>query len=489
MVVLTEDELFFRQFKFHKQKLVLHRASMKQCNDLLQQENHDVTYIETGDTRDSIKGLISWLSSQGTKVIHCCDPDDYLIKRRLVQHAADCSMLLKWYQNPNFITPLEEGLAFFKGKKHFHQTDFYIYQRKKLSLLMDGSGSPIGGKWSMDAENRKKLPKGVEVPSIAFPALDGYTKEAQEYIGSRFKENPGRLTPSSGYYPWAWNHQDTEKLLNMFLQQRLPLFGDFEDALSTKEPFLFHSLLTPMMNIGLINPNAVIDHAVNWAAQHKVPVNSIEGFVRQICGWREFIRLVYAMKGTEQRTNNYWGFKRKIPPSFYNGTTGIEPVDQCIQRLLDNGYLHHIERLMVLGNFFLLCEFDPNEVYAWFMELFIDAYDWVMVPNVYGMTQFADGGMMTTKPYISGSNYIFKMSDFKKPTRDDTTPSWDEIWDGLFWHFMHKQRNFFLSNPRLGMLIRTYDKMGEEKKKQHRLNAEYLFNKIDQENEKTMEQG
>jgi deoxyribodipyrimidine photolyase-related protein len=197
----------------------------------------------------------------------------------------------------------------------------------------------------------------------------------------------------------------------------------------------------------------------------------LEGFVRQIIGWREFIRAVYEQVGTIERTKNYWGFTRKIPASFYTGTTGIEPIDNSIKKVLKHGYAHHIERLMVLGNFMLLCEFDPDEVYRWFMEMFIDAYDWVMVPNVYGMSQFADGGLMATKPYISGSNYLMKMGDYKKG-------DWQPIWDGLFWHFMDKQRSFFLQNPRLGMLVRTFDKMAPEKRVQHLLTAQKYLDSL-----------
>jgi deoxyribodipyrimidine photolyase-related protein len=196
------------------------------------------------------------------------------------------------------------------------------------------------------------------------------------------------------------------------------------------------------------------------SAAKNIPLNSLEGFIRQIVGWREFIRLVYEREGTKQRTTNYWKFKRKIPTSFWTGDTGIAPIDSTIKKVLKTGYAHHIERLMVLGNFMLLCEFDPDEVHKWFMEMFIDAYDWVMVPNVYGMTQFADGGLMTTKPYISGSNYLMKMSDYEKG-------SWQPIWDGLFWRFMHVHRRFFLQNPRIGMLVKTFDKMPEEKINAH----------------------
>jgi deoxyribodipyrimidine photolyase-related protein len=213
--------------------------------------------------------------------------------------------------------------------------------------------------------------------------------------------------------------------------------------------------------VGLLTPDFVIDEAMAFASHNDIPLNSLEGFVRQIVGWREFIRAVYELKGTEERTKNYWKFKRKIPASFWNGTTEIEPIDLTIKKVLETGYCHHIERLMVLGNFMLLCEFDPDEVYRWFMELFIDAYDWVMVPNVYGMSQFADGGLMASKPYISGSSYVLKMSHYKKG-------DWCDTWDALFWEFMNKQRAFFSSNPRLGMLLKTYDKMSEEKRNNYK---------------------
>ena len=189
-------------------------------------------------------------------------------------------------------------------------------------------------------------------------------------------------------------------------------------------------------------------------------------------GWREFIRAVYELRGVEERNKNYWKFSRKIPQSFWNGTTGIEPIDLTIKTVLETGYCHHIERLMVLGNFMLLCEFDPNEVYQWFMEMFIDSYDWVMVPNVYGMSQFADGGIMSTKPYISGSNYLMKMSNYPKG-------DWQQIWDGLFWRFMHVHRDFFLQNPRLGMLVKSFDKMDASKRNLHLENGERYLGELD----------
>ncbi len=296
------------------------------------------------------------------------------------------------------------------------------------------------------------------------------TPKPKLYVETHFSDHLGKLTEQSLY---PTNFQTTETWFRAFLEQRFTDFGIYEDAIVAENSILNHSVLTPMLNIGLITPMEVLEKSLDYAKEHNVPLNSTEGFVRQIMGWREFIRGIYEAKGTEERTRNYWGFTKKIPPSFYDGTTGIYPIDQTIKKILDTGYCHHIERLMVLGNFMMLCEFDPDEVYRWFMELFIDAYDWVMVPNVYGMSQFADGGLMATKPYISGSNYLMKMSNYKKA-------AWQATWDGLFWRFMDTHRSFFLKNPRLGMLVRMFDKMPPEKKEAHLVNGTNYLNSLNE---------
>ena len=220
---------------------------------------------------------------------------------------------------------------------------------------------------------------------------------------------------------------------------------------------MFHTVLTPYLNIGLITPTEVVNRIIDYSENHNIPINSYEGVIRQIIGWREFIRGIYLEDGVKQRTTNFWKFDRSMPSSFYDGTTGILPIDVTIKKLLKNAYLHHIERLMIMGNILFLLKINPNHVYRWFMELHIDAYDWVMVPNVYGMSQFSDGGLMSTKPYISGSNYILKMSDYKKG-------DWCAVWDALYWNFINENRDFFRKNPRTSMMINMYDKKSKEVK-------------------------
>jgi deoxyribodipyrimidine photolyase-related protein len=358
---------------------------------------------------------------------------------------------------------------YFGKKKKFFQTDFYIQQRKQFNILLTKKGEPEGGQWTYDADNRLKYPKSKKPPAVHFPKPNEHWKEACGYVEKNFPKNYGSINNDFAY-PTTFS--ESNKWLTEFLKTRMEEFGPYEDALVANESILHHSVLTPMLNVGLITPGQVLDETGAFAGKHSIPLNSLEGFIRQIIGWREFIRGVYEAKGTEERTKNYWKFKRKIPRYFWTGNTGIPPIDITIKKILHTGYGHHIERLMVLGNFMLLCEFDPDEVYRWFMEMFIDAYDWVMVPNVYGMSQFADGGLMATKPYISGSNYLMKMSDYEKG-------DWQKIWDGLFWRFMDKHRDFFLKNPRLGMLVKTFDKMDEEKKRMHLTHAQAFLTRIE----------
>jgi deoxyribodipyrimidine photolyase-related protein len=325
---------------------------------------------------------------------------------------------------------------------------FYISQRKRLNLLLE-EAKPVGGKWSFDPENRKKIPRDLEVPPLPRSRPSAWVEEAKTFVEKHFPGNPGSC--DDFFYPVT--HQDAEKWLDAFLNERLFLFGDYQDAMAKDEPFLFHSILSPMLNAGLLTPDHVVKKTLDAAKERSVPLNSLEGFIRQIVGWREFIRAVYRLRGEKERTMNFFEHHRSLPVAFYTGETGLDPVDSVIKRLTRDAYAHHIERLMVLGNIMLLSEIDPDDVYRWFMEMFIDAYDWVMVPNVYGMSQHADGGMITTKPYISSSHYIRKMSDF--PDGD-----WCQVWDGLYWRFIHKHRAFFEKNPRMRVMTRQLDRMG-----------------------------
>lgn len=468
---LVEVDLFFAQYKFHKQKIAFHRSSMKQYEVFLKENGFSVTYIEAITENADVRKLISHLKEKGIKHINYIDPTDDWLSRRLESTAAKKQITLKKFENPLFINTTSDLSKFFQPKKKkFFQTSFYKEERQRLDVLMAENAQPKGGKWTYDDENRLKYPTNQQPPTVTFPKSDKFYKEAEKYVTIYYNNHFGELNES---YRYPTNFESAEHWFVQFLKERFKEFGPYEDAIVKNEIILNHSLLSPLINVGLLTPKYVVAKAISFSTEHEIPINSTEGFVRQIIGWREFIRGIYEVKGREERTKNFWNFKRKIPKSFYDGTTGIDPVDDSIKKVLKTGYTHHIERLMIIGNFMLLCEFDPDEVYRWFMEMYIDAYDWVMVPNVYGMSQFADGGLMSTKPYISGSNYIIKMSNYKKGP-------WQDVWDGLFWSFMNKHREFFLSNARLGMLIRTFDKMNKDKQLNHLENAQRFLDILDE---------
>lgn len=437
-VYLVEEPLLFTQFKFHKQKNLFHRITMKKYAAYVSRKGFKVEYIDTSrlTTSTDIAGMVDALE------VYMYDPTDTWLEQRLTKAFKN---RLRYLQTPMFINSREQNQAFFgKHKKPFMKT-FYAWQRKRLNILMDEDGKPLGGSFSYDIENRKKLSKDyIEPKNVSF-LKDEYTIEALQYVEKNFEANYGSLES----FPYASDFASAKKVLEHFLATKLVNFGVYEDAISKDLAYINHSILTPYLNAGLLTPEYVVKQTLDYVAKNQgsIPLNSLEGFLRQIIGWREFIRAMYELHGTAMRTRNFWKHTKKLGPEFWTATTGNVVVDTTIQKVLQNAYAHHIERLMIMGNYMLLSEYDVNDVYTWFMELFIDSYDWVMVPNVYGMSQFADGGIFATKPYVSASNYIYKMSDYKKDG------VWDKEWDEKFWSFLKKHRSFFEKNPRFKMLL------------------------------------
>jgi len=457
---LIEEHLFFKQFNFHKQKLVFHRSSMKNYENYLLSKGIEIAYIETKNQESDIRIFLDKINVSEINIYH---PEDNWLEKRIKKSCKKNNIKINIEENPLFLTAHDDLLPFFNPeKKKLFQTSFYKSQRKKMKILIDNDQNPVGGKWTYDDMNRHKFPKNKKTPTLDYSKLQSENyRDSVNYVQKNFTENFGIINDIQLY---PTDFKSSRLWFNDFLKTRFDEFGIYEDAVLIGESIINHSVLSPLINSGLLNPKYVVKNSLEFYKKNKIPINSTEGFIRQIIGWREFIRGVYVSKGSEERTKNYWNFNRKIPKSFYDGNTGIDPIDDTIKKVEKSAYGNHIERLMILGNFMVLCEFDPNEVYKWFMEVFIDSYDWVMVPNVYGMSQFADGGLMSTKPYISSSNYIIKMSDYKKG-------EWSDIWDGLFWSFMDKQRDFFKKNPRMRMLISSFDKMDSLKKEKLLMDA------------------
>ena len=453
-VWLIEDPLFFGNDSrwpaaMHAQKILLHRASMQAYAEELRAAGHTIRTLGFAEPFDPPASL---------QAIHLAEPHDDVLKRRLLRLSATRGITLHWHASPHFLTPpdfLAERIA---GRKKPFMARFYEAQRKRMGLLLEADGSPVGGKWSFDAENRQRLPAGYQPPPEPRAPANRHTREATQYVNTHFADRPGRIDA----FRWPVTRADALAWLERFFDERFGDFGRYEDAISRHHHTLHHAAISPALNLGLISPAELVDGAL--ARADGVPLASLEGFLRQVVGWREFLAGIYTHHGVACRRGNFWNFTAPLPRAFYHATTGIPPVDRVLRRVLDDGWCHHIERLMVLGNFMLLCRIHPDEVYRWFLEMFVDAYDWVMVPNVYGMSQFADGGLFTTKPYLSGSNYLLKMSD-------EPRGSWCQIWDGLFWSFIADHPDFFRSNPRLSMMARTWQNLSAEKQRGHRENA------------------
>ena len=473
-VILVEDSLFFGDPRypvaFHKQKLWLHRASMKKYQRLLENGGSEVVYFEYEKGQSTLERLFSGPLRGTSHLVVTTDVHDFALSSRLLRHCQSGSIDLEVLPSPMFLNDTATNAGYRSGKKRWFMADFYKFQRRRLDILMDGD-KPAGGEWSYDDQNRKKVPKSMlgAIPEITFPTPDEIDLAAREFVLRNFPENPGTLDRL--YYPST--HEESAAWLERFVKVRLELFGAYEDAIVDGQNWLWHGVLTPALNIGLLTPDQVVRAVLDYAAGQETPLNSTEGFIRQIIGWREFMRATYVDMGVRMRNSNHWGHTRRIPRCFYDGTTGILPVDDVISRINETGYCHHIERLMTLGGFMFLCEFDPEEIYRWFMEMFVDSYDWVMVPNVYGMSQHADGGGVATKPYFSGSSYIRKMSNYP-------AGEWTKIWDGLYWRWILKHADALGRNPRWAMMCATARKMTPEKKSAHVSAADAFLARLNQ---------
>lgn len=435
-VLLVEEPLFFSQYTFHIQKLILHRASMKFYEDYLKQNGIEVQYFEDE----------SYIEIYKEHEIAIYDVvDDYLFKKIKKSFTS-----LSIFPNPSFIASKDNS-------KFFHY--FYINRRKELNILLDQEDKPVGGKWSFDAQNRKKIPKDTLIPkSLVFE--NEYINEAKTYV-KKFK-----TVGSSDKFYFPTTFEQAKLVFDDFLKYKFSKFGSYQDAITKDDSFLFHSNISSSLNNGLLDTRYVVQKVL---ALSDIPLNAKEGFLRQIIGWREFMLRIYSQDGTQLRNTNFFEAKNSIPKAILEAKSGLLPLDETIKKLNKTSYAHHIERLMVLGNIFLLLEIDPNKMHTFFMRYFIDAYDWVMVGNVYAMVCY--GGGFTTKPYIASSNYILKMSNYKKGP-------WCEILDALYWSFLQKHKDRLSSNTRMKMQFALLEKMDKDKLSHHNKVAREFKNSI-----------
>ncbi len=451
-VFMQEDWELCTRTRHHKQKILLFLSAMDHFRHGLESQGRAVEYRELEkEGPNLLDALAGWMKLTGLTRLWTYVPHDPFFQSQLKAWAESERIDLKLVPSPLFITSPENWARYRGTRKRLLMADFYKEQRLRTGYLVDENRQPLGERWSFDEDNRKPLPKGIIPPPWLGRPMDEITKAKAELVSKHFADHPGSLKGFS----WPVTRQEALEDLEEFIAERLNLFGPYEDSLSQMGGRLWHSALSPSINMGLLLPGECCEAAIRACQKGKASLASVEGFVRQLIGWREFI---YWMNPEyEGRNLNQLGHTRRMTDAWWKGETGLPPLDGVIRRLNERAWCHHIERLMVLGSSMVMAEIHPDDAYRWFMEMFIDSADWVMAPNVYGMSQFADGGLFATKPYISGSSYLLKMGDYPKGP-------WTEVWDGLYWRFVDRHRTLFEGNPRMRVMLGSLEKMDSGRK-------------------------
>jgi len=383
-----------------------------------------------------------------------------LTEMRDWENTLPCAVELR--DDDRFYCSLDEFATWADGRKQLRMEYFYRELRRKTGILMSGN-DPIGGQWNYDAENRGRAPDGLEVPKHTSFVPDDITNEVLNLVEDRFGDHFGKLRP----FEFAVTHEQAAYVLDRFIAERLPLFGTYQDAMVEGEPFMFHAHIGLYLNCGLLSPQQAIIAAENAYHAGAAPLNATEGFIRQILGWREFVRGLYWLKMPEYAEQNALEAHRPLPAFFWTADTKMNCLKQCVSETRDHAYAHHIQRLMVLGNFALLAGLSPKEVNEWFLIVYADAYEWVELPNVSGMALYADGGVLASKPYASGGAYIERMSNYcrschykvKQKNGEQACP-----FNYLYWDFLIRHQDRLSGNARMGMMYRTLAKMSDEKR-------------------------
>ena len=468
-VFMREDHELCTHFRYHKHKILFVLSAMRKYARELESAGYRVHYERLGDSPSTYdERLTTFLKKQGADVeVDLFEIEDKFFETRIERVFSECGVLPTLHESPMFLTSRTQLTKDLVSKKKPFMKTFYEAQRRRLGILVDSRGEPEGGRWSFDEDNRKPLPADHVCPPLPTYKLDAVDQEVAALVDRAFAKHPGTTDsfwlPTDRVAAKAWARD--------FFTQRFHDFGPYEDALSRDQPFLHHSVLTPYLNVGLITPDDCVKAALLAMKKQKIPLASCEGFLRQIIGWREFIRGIYQNYGERQEESNFFGHRRELTEAWYKGNTGIPPLDDLISKVERYGYAHHIERLMVAGSLMLLLEVNPKSAYAWFMEMFIDSSDWVMVPNVFGMALFSDGGIFATKPYICGSNYYRKMGRYP-------AGEWQDGVDGLYWSFVERNIDFFSKNPRLSMMARSAERIAPDRKKKLKAAADKLRERL-----------
>ena len=465
--------------KHHKKKIVFLFSAMRHFAKSLRDDNFNVNYVKYTD-RNNKGGLLAQvkhqLSENGYDAVKVTMPGEYRLLKSMEQWENELGVPVTICDDNRFLSTPKEFTDWAEGKKQLRMEFFYREMRRKHNVLMDGK-NPVGGKWNYDAQNREAMPETHKVPIHSAFDIDDITSDVVELVKNEFSDHFGDIDN----FHFAVTRQDALTVLNTFITERLPNFGQYQDAMVEGKPWLYHSHIAFYLNCGLLTPNEAIKAAEQAYRAGQVPLNSAEGFIRQILGWREYVRGFYWHFMPKLKTDNYFNNNRALPSFFWDAQTNMNCMRQCIKETQQNAYAHHIQRLMVIGNFSLLTELSPEEVQAWYLLVYADAYEWVELPNVAGMILYSDGGHLASKPYVASGSYINKMSNYckncgyqvSKKTGPKACP-----FNYLYWHFIDKHKEKLSNNHRMAMIYKTYGRMKEENIETMKQDASIFLSKL-----------
>ena len=463
--------------KHHQKKLVFTFSAMRHFAQDLTRRGYQLTYLQLDDEYISFESALDkFTAKHKLKKIIVTSPSEFRVLEKTQSWTKRFNLPIEIREDGRFLCSKSQFQSWAYNRKTLVMEYFYREMRKSYAILMDGN-KPLGGKWNYDKENRKPLKSDEHVPGIALFPPDEITKQVMELVTLKFSNHFGSIKN----FHYAVTRADALKALDWFVKHQLASFGDYQDAILENKPWLFHSILSLYLNIGLLLPVECLEAAIDAFKQGRVPLNAVEGYVRQILGWREYVNGIYWLKMPDYKKQNFLQAKNRLPDFYWHGSTPLNCLKQCISDTYENAYAHHIQRLMVLGNFCLLIGVNPGEVNTWYWIVYADAYEWVELPNVSGMVLFADGGMLGSKPYAASGSYINKMSnycknccyDVKQKTGDKACP-----FNYLYWHFINKNREILSHNQRMRMTYNTLNKMSTDKLTEITKNANEFINNL-----------
>ena len=463
----------------HKKKLTFIFSAMRHFSLELKNQGFNVVYNKLNDPNNSgsLTGeILRLIKNYSFEKILITSPSEFRVLQEIELLGEKIEIPLEILSDSRYFVNIHDFRKWAENKKQLRMENFYRDQRKKNFILMDGL-NPVGGQWNFDSDNRKSFDFESKIPQPFINPPDEITNEVMKMVSDTFPEHFGHIEP----FNFAVNRSQALEAFKLFIENRLFYFGDFQDAMVQGEPWMFHSHISFYLNSGLLLPKECVSEAEKAYFQGKASLNSVEGFIRQILGWREFIRGIYWLKMPEYLENNFFEASRNLPQLYWTGETKMNCLSQCVNETKENAYAHHIQRLMVLGNFALIAGIDPKQVNNWFYVVYADAYEWVELPNVSGMILFADGGLVSSKPYASTGSYINKMSNYCENCEykvaikngSDACP-----FNYLYWDFLQRNREKLSSNFRMSMMYKTYDRMDSAKKQNIRDDSEKFLNSL-----------